>query len=175
MKAGNAHGVTVLTGEGEGLGFLLDGPYLGAGRLGSHRQPDRAGAGAQVDDASLTVAGDDRHGLVDREAGKYLGLRAHDEHAGAGGKGQAAEIHATRDVLKGNTQGPLPHRRAQFLGLVLVQLRRQLPLGRGVTRPLEQLTHVRIDRVDAGRRQALTRPRTRVGQCPGPHVSSNHD
>ena len=175
MQARNAHSIAVLAGQGEGLGFLLDCPHLRAGGLGSHRQPDRARAGAQVDDASLTVARDDRHRLVNREAGKNLGLRAHDEHTGAGGQGQTTEEHATRDVLKRNAQGPLPHRRTQFPGLVLVQLRRQVPLGRGVTRPLEQLTYVRINGVDPRLRQAFTCPRTRVRDGPRPHVSSNHD
>ena len=87
MKAGNTHSIAVLTGQREGLGFLLDCPHLRAFGLGGHRQPNRAGAGAQVDDASLAASGNDRHGLVDREAGKNLGLRAHDEHAGAGGQG----------------------------------------------------------------------------------------
>ena len=175
VKAGNAHGVAVLTGQGEGLGFLFHGPYLRAGGLDGYCQPDRTGAGAQIDDSCLAAAGDDRHGLVNRKAGKYLGLRAHDEHTGSGGQGQATEEHATRDVLKGNAQGPLPHRRAQFLRLLLVQVLRKIPLGRGITRPLEQLTHVRIDRVDASVRQALASPRARLRHRPGSHSPSHHD
>ena len=87
-------------GQGDGLLGEVDGGHPGGRHLGGHRDGDRAGSAAQVDDDRFGPGGRHPGGLLDGDSGDHLGLRARHEHAGLHRERQVAEPGAPDQVLQ---------------------------------------------------------------------------